>query len=453
MSAGESAPAPRVRFAPSPTGHLHLGNARIALANWLFARAHGGAFILRFDDTDSERSRPEFADAIERDLTWLGLAWDEKTSQSARMDSYRTAFDKLTQSGRLYPCYETPEELERKRKAQLRAHKPPVYDRAALSLSDAERRRLIAEGRRAHWRFRLTDNPVVWDDLVRGPQRIEAGHVSDPVLVRADGTFLYMLPSAVDDAAMGITHVIRGEDHVANAALQTEILAALEFPPPRFGHLPLLADAQGGKLSKRLGALGLDQMRGQGIEPMAINCLLAALGTNVAPEPAADLSTLIAGFDLARFGRASPRFDLEELKALNARVLHVTPFGQVAGRLRALGCDRADERFWHAVRPNLATLADAKEWHDVCFGALVPAIEDAGLLAGALAVLPPEPWDDATWNAWTQAVARASGKKGRALFHPLRLALTARERGPEMKALLPLIGPDRARKRLAGESG
>ncbi len=439
----------RVRFAPSPTGLLHVGNARVALVNWLFARAHGGQVVLRFDDTDVERSKPEFAAAIERDLRWLGLDWDETESQSARLKGYVAALETLKSAGRAYACFETPDELEFKRRRALRAGRPPIYDRAALALSPAERDTLIAEGRKPHWRFKLDDGDMAWDDLVRGPQRFEAKNLSDPVVVRADGAFLYMLPSVVDDIAMTISHVIRGEDHVVNTAVQIQMFRALGGPAPRFAHLPLLVDAQGANLSKRLGSLSLESLRQSGIEPMAVNSLLAHLGTADAIEPVATLAELQAGFDFGRFGRASPRFDPEDLNRLNAKLLHAMPFAEVRSRLAALDLTGADEKFWLAVRPNLTKFADAQPWLEALTGETAPLPEaERGFLAEAARLLPPEPWDETTWGLWTKAAAEATGRKGAALFRPLRLAITGREHGPEMKVLLPLVGRARVLARL-----
>jgi glutamyl-tRNA synthetase len=444
----------RVRFAPSPTGLLHVGNARVALINWLFARAAGGSFVLRLDDTDAERSEARFAEAIERDLAWLGIGWEERVRQSDRMADYHAALERLKEAGRVYACFETAAELELKRKKALNAGRPPIYDRAALKLTAAERDKLIAEGRKPHWRFRLDDVDVAWDDAVRGTQRFEGRHMSDPVVVREDGAFLYMLPSVVDDITLSISHVIRGEDHVANTAVQIQMFAALGAPAPKFAHLPLLTDVKGANLSKRLGGLSLESLRDGGIEPLAIASLLARLGTAEAIQPAARLADLVAGFDLGRFGRASPRFDPDELSRLNARIVHAMPWPEARPRLMSLGFEHADERFWLAVRTNLEKFSDAKDWYDACFGAVSdetrppPSGEAREFLREAAKALPPEPWDEATWGAWSRAVGAATGRKGPQLFRPLRLALTGREHGPEMKALLPLIGRARAAQRL-----
>ena len=438
--------APFVRFAPSPTGRLHVGNGRIAVVNWLFARQQGGRFLLRLDDTDAERSTAAFAAGIETDLAWLGLAWDSFARQSDRLAHYTNAAERLKASGRLYPCYETPEELGLKRKAQLAAGRPPRYDRAALRLSADERRALEGAGRRPHWRFRLEDRDVAWADLVRGEQHYAALHLSDPVLLREDGRPLYTLSSTVDDLELGITHVIRGEDHVANTAVQIELFEALGGPVPSFAHLPLLVDASGAGLSKRLGSLSLESLRDAGIEPLTLVSYLAKLGSSDAIEVRGSLSELEREFDLAHLGRAAPRFDPADLATLNAKLLHLLPFAAVTGRVPGL-----DAALWLAIRGNLATLAEADAWVVVRDGPLAPVVEDAAFLAAAASLLPPEPWDAATWKIWTEAVKTATGRKGRALFHPLRLALTAREQGPEMAALLPLIGRARAARRLAGQ--
>jgi glutamyl-tRNA synthetase len=444
----ETAPptAPIVRFAPSPTGLLHVGNVRAALFNWLFAKRHGGTFILRLDDTDRARSRPEYEAAIERDLLWLGLDWALKERQSARLAHYHAARDQLIAAGRLYACYETPEELDFKRKRLLAQGRPPVYDRAALRLTDADRARFEADGRQPHWRFKLTSEQVRWNDLVRGPQRIDEASQSDPVLVRADGSYLYSFTSVVDDIAFSVTHVIRGEDHVTNTAAQIQMFRALGAMEPAFAHLPLLVDASGSGLSKRSGSVSVGDLRERGIEALAICALLARLGTADPVEPVASLGPLVATVDFSRVGRAAARFSEDELAHLSARTLHMLPYAAVRDRLPV----DISEAVWLAVRGNLSTLAEAAEWAKVVDGLLAPVLEDREFLREAAAQLPPEPWSEATWKAWTSAVSASSGRKGRALFHPLRLALTARETGPEMAKLLPLIGRAKVEARLKG---
>jgi glutamyl-tRNA synthetase len=444
--------AVRVRFAPSPTGRLHVGNIYIALANWLFARRQGGAFILRFDDTDRDRSTAEFAAGIAEDLRWLGLTWQEQVRQSDRFASYDAAVAKLKAAGRLYPCYETPEELELKRKSQLQRHLPPVYDRAALKLTEAERARLEAAGTRPHWRFLLEHKDMRWDDLVRGPQHIDEASQSDPVLVRADGSYLYTLPSVVDDIELGMTHVIRGADHVTNTGTQAQIFIALGAEPRRFGHLPLLADISGEGLSKRTGSLSIRDLRADGIEALAIDSYLAHLGTTDRIEPKLSLDELANSFALDHYNAATPKFDLAELQHLSARLLHLTPFAAIQERLAALNL-ALDEPLWNVARANIGKLADLREWLEVCRGTVAPVIDDAAFAAKAAELLPPEPWNGGTWSAWTTAVKDATGRKGKELFRPLRLALTGRDHGPEMKDLLPLIGRAKAAARLRGQAG
>jgi glutamyl-tRNA synthetase len=433
------------RFAPSPTGRLHVGNIRTALHNWMFARANGGRFVLRIDDTDAERSEERFVDAIRADLAWLDMTPDSEERQSARSDLYAARFAELVAAGRVYPAYETAQELDLKRKIQLGRGLPPIYDRAALALSDAERARLEADGVRPHWRFKLDhDAPIAWDDLIRGPQHFEARTMSDPVVRRADGSWLYMLPSAIDDAEMGVSHVVRGEDHVSNTALQLQMFDALGVTPPRFAHEALLTGAEG-KLSKRLGSLGVDHFRDVGIEPQAVRALLARIGTSDPVEAVADAAPLIAGFDFARFGRAPARFDETELAQLNARILHGMAFATVADRLPA-GMGEAE---WVAVRPNLTVLADAADWWRVIEGPVpVDPDLDAVYLDEAATVASAIDWADDPWHALTGQLKAATGRKGKALFLPLRRALTGRDHGPEMAALLPLIGRERAVARL-----
>ena len=450
-----------VRFAPSPTGRLHIGNVRTAVLNWLFARKHGGTFILRLDDTDRQRSTEEFAEAIREDLRWLGLVWGREERQSTRTARYDEMAEKLKKAGRLYPCYETEEELDRRRKRQLARGEPPIYDRSALRLTDDDRRKLEAEGRRPYWRFRLNNtepsNPlkplptlVDWVDLIRRDQSVDVGSLSDPVMIRTDGSYLYTFTSVVDDIDFGVTHVIRGEDHVTNTGVQIQLFEALGAEPPIFGHHSLLVGADGQALSKRLGHLSVAALREAGFEPMAVLSLAALLGTSEAVEPHQSLDALAELIDFEHISRAPARFDETELRSVNARLLHQTPYETVKDRLDGLGIT-GGEAFWLAVRGNITFLADAKEWWEVVSQPLTPIIEDEAFCRRAAELLPPPPWDENTWSAWTDAIKADTGRKGRALFHPLRLALTAREQGPELKALLPLIGPERAAARLRGE--
>jgi glutamyl-tRNA synthetase len=444
---------PIVRFAPSPTGRMHIGNARTALLNWLYVRPRGGRFILRFDDTDLERSKLEYAEAIEKDLAWLGVAPDLVRRQSERMAAYDAAAERLKAQGRLYPAYETADELDRRRRRQQALGRPPIYDRAALRLTDAERAALEASGRRPHWRFRLEPRTVRWDDMVRGESRVDNESLSDPVLRREDGSYLYTLPSVVDDIDFGVTHVIRGEDHVTNTGAQIQIFEALAGAAPRFGHHNLLTDAGGEGLSKRTGALSIASLREKGVEPLAVATLAVLVGSAEAVRPVASLDELAAMVDLAHLSRGPARFDEAELDALSARTLHHMPYEAVADRLHALGIARPGaEAFWLAVRGNLARLDEAATWRQVVEGEIAPIVEDREFLELAASRLPDGAWDQSTWAVWTKELRTLTGRKGRELFHPLRLALTGRESGPELAALLPLIGRAKALARLFAPS-
>ncbi|MBL8564195.1 MAG: glutamate--tRNA ligase [Hyphomicrobiaceae bacterium] len=448
-----------VRFAPSPTGRLHIGNIRTAVLNYLFALKSGGRFLLRLDDTDIERSTEAFAEGIRRDLAWLGFDISWQVRQSDRIARYDLVAERMKAAGLLYPCFESEDELERRRKRQMARGQPPIYDRASLRMSGDERARLEAEGRRPHWRFRLPNTEsadqlvplptlVSWNDLIRGDQTVDIGSLSDPVLQRADGSYLYTFTSVVDDIELGITHVVRGADHITNTGVQIALFEALDAVPPAFAHHSLLVDGDGQALSKRLGALSIEGLREAGYEPMAVLSHAALVGTSDAIEPHASMETLAAAFDFAKISLAPGRFDASELEGLNARLLHTLEHVAVRDRLTALGVG-GGEAFWLAVRGNLVKLADARMWWDIATGEVRPVVEDARLLSVAASLLPNEPWDTATWGAWTNAVKGATGAKGRALFHPLRLALTGRESGPELKTLLPFIGRERALARLS----
>jgi glutamyl-tRNA synthetase len=439
------------RFAPSPTGTLHVGNIRTALHNWLWARRHGGRFILRLDDTDKERSKEEYADSIRRDLEWLGLSWDEEHRQSQRFHRYEAALDRLREAGRVYPCYESAQELDLKRKVQLSRGKPPVYDRAALALGDADFERFEKEGRQPHWRFKLDHGaPIEWTDGIRGAQHIAPALLSDPVIRREDGSWLYMLPSVVDDIDFGVTHVVRGEDHVTNTGLQLQMFEALGAPVPSFAHEALLVGSEG-KLSKRLGSLGVATMREEGIEPIALIAKLARIGTSQPVEAVTSPEPLIEAFCFDTFGRAPARFDMEELQGLNARIIHQLDFGQVSDRLPA-GMDRSA---WEAIRPNLHSIAEAADWWHIIEGP-VATVADAGdrdFLKQAADVAEETGWEDSPWQALTAALKARTGRAGKALFLPLRKALTGRESGPEMGAIVKLIGKESSVARLRAAAG
>ena len=445
---------PTVRFAPSPTGFLHIGNARPALLNWLYRLRHEGRFILRLDDTDGLRSTEEFSQALDEDLTWLGIKPDAFFRQSDRFALYDAGVQKLIDEGRLYPCYETAEELERRRKLQLARGLPPIYDRAALKLSGSERAALEAEGRRPHWRFMLDHRTVEWEDMARGKISIDCASLSDPILRREDGTHLYTRPSVLDDIDMAITHVIRGEDHVTNTAVQIQIFEALEGPIPTFAHHNLLTTASGEGLSKRLGHLSLRNLREAGMEPMAVASLAVLVGSSEAVRPVRSLEELSHLIDVTRLSHAPAKFDEKELAQLNARLLHELPFESIRERLALLKVGGGEE-FWMAIRGNIVNLADALAWWEIVDRPIQPIVENESVSLAAAQQLPAGPWTKETWSpfawqAWTQAIAAETGAKGKNLFRPLRLALTGREHGPELAHLMPLIGHDRARARLEG---
>jgi len=441
---------PIVRFAPSPTGNLHVGNVRTALINWLFAKAQNGKFILRIDDTDTERSTPAYEAAIREDLTWLGLTWQETFSQSDRFAMYDAAAADLKQRGLLYPCYETADELDRQRKLQRARGKPPIYNRAALDLCADEIADLEAAGRTPHWRFKLSGNRVSWTDLVRGDQTIETASLSDPVLIRADGSYLYTLPSCVDDIDAGITHVVRGEDHVTNSAAQIELFAALHATPPQMAHTPLLVDVDGGGLSKRIGSLGMATLRERGIEAMAICSLLAKLGTSDNIDLRETLDELASEFDFAKIGRAPARFDEADLRALNRSITHSLPYEIAQPRLAAIAPEAANEDFWKLVKQNCDIIEDAAKFVPIAFGDIAPVIadEDREFIKTAAETLPAGEIDETTWKTWTGCLKTETGRKGRDLFMPLRKALTGLDHGPDVGALLVLIGRERVLNRL-----
>jgi glutamyl-tRNA synthetase len=442
----------RLRFAPSPTGRLHVGNIRTALLNWLFARRHGGEMLLRIDDTDTERSTKAFEEGIKADLSWLGLDWDLLDNQSARFAHYDAAAATLKAAGLLYPCYETEDELERKRRIAQARGRPPVYDRAALALTAEERAALEAEGRMPHWRFKLSGARIEFDDLVRGRQSIDTASLSDPVLIRADGAYLYTLPSVVDDIDYAVTHIVRGEDHVTNTGVQVEIFHALGAAMPIFGHFPLLVGADGEALSKRLGSLSAEQLRAQGLEPIAILSHLAKLGTSDPVEAKPDFATLVEEFSFDKIGRAPARFDPDELKRVNAAVLHHMPYDAAKPKLADLDADLG-EAFWLAARANLSVMPDVTALAQIVTGPVQPVIADSAFAAAAAECLPPGPYGPESWSAFVDAVKARTGAKGKALFMPLRQALTGLDHGPEMAPLFALIGPDKARARLSGTSG
>jgi glutamyl-tRNA synthetase len=436
------------RFAPSPTGYIHVGNLRTALFNYLITRKAGGTFVLRIDDTDPARSKEEYVDGIKQDLTWLGIHWDKVERQSERLDRYIAAADKLREIGRFYECFETPVELDLKRKKQLNMGKPPVYDRGALALSEDERSKLREERGNGHWRFKLDHERIEWNDGILGDISIDAASVSDPVLIRGDGQFLYTLASVVDDTDMGVTNVVRGSDHVTNTATQIQIMRALGFDAPAFAHHSLLTGPQGEALSKRLGTLALRDLRENGVQPMALLSHMARLGSSDPFEMRNSMDELIEGFDVSRFGAAPTKFDVDDLYPLTAKFLHTLGLEAVAEKIADIGVptDLA-ETFWNVTRENITTLNDLSGWWELYRDGAEPMVddEDREFIAQALTLLPDGPFTKDTWKSWTDDVKAATGRKGKGLFMPLRKALTGQERGPEMADVMPLLQTIRAR--------
>ena len=437
------------RFAPSPTGYIHVGNLRTALMNYLIAKKAGGTFILRIDDTDPERSKQEYVDAIQQDLEWLGITWDRMERQSDRLERYEQAAQELRDKGRFYECFETPTELDLKRKKQLNMGKPPVYDRAALELSEDEKEALRAERGNGHWRFKLIQERIEWTDGILGDLSIDAASVSDPVLIRGDGQFLYTLASVCDDVDFGVTHVVRGSDHVTNTATQIQIIEALGGTVPEFAHHSLLTGPQGEALSKRLGTLSLRDLRAAGVEPMALVSLMARLGSSDPVELRESMDEVAEGFDIGHFGSAPTKFDEQDLYPLTARILHEKPFAEMAADVKAAGVpDDLAEQFWEVTRENIVTRKDLAAWWDLFANGAEPEIdeEDREFIAEAMALLPEGPFDGETWGNWTKAVKEATGRKGRGLFMPLRKALTGQSNGPDMSAVMPLLQVVKARQ-------
>lgn len=436
------------RFAPSPTGYIHVGNLRTALMNYLIARKTGGTFILRIDDTDQERSKQEYVDALKADLEWLGIAWDREERQSLRLDRYAEAADQLRAEGKLYECFESPTELDLKRKKQLNMHKPPVYDRAALALSEDQKAALRAEGRESYWRFLLDQERIEWTDGIIGPISIDAASVSDPVLIKAGGQVLYTFASSVDDTDMGVTHIVRGADHVTNTATQIQIIRAIGGTPPAFAHHSLLTGPGGEELSKRLGALSIRDLRANGIAPEALLSMMARLGSSQPVELRMSIDEIAEGFDLSQFGAAPTKFDADDLIPLTRARNQQLPFAAVAAQIADLGipADQA-EAFWAVASKNIDKLSDLGHWADLCLNGAEPVIdaEDADFIAAAMALLPAPPFTPATWGEWTAAVKEATGRKGKGLFMPLRKALTGQAHGPEMAELMPLLHKIRAK--------
>ena len=435
------------RFAPSPTGLLHLGNIRTALINWLYARTHNGKFILRIDDTDQERSKDEYISKIKYDLEWLGIDYDDTFNQSSRFERYREQFEKLKADGRIYPCYETPEELERKRKLQMASGGKQVYDRSSLSLTDEEKRSYEDDGRKPHWRFLLQTERLKWNDLLKGELDIDLTSLSDPVLFREDGVPLYTFSSAVDDIDYNITNVIRGDDHTSNTAVQIEIINAIDKNRITFAHHALLKASSGDKLSKRDNVISIDSFRKSNLEPLAILSLLATIGTSQSIELKDSLHQIISEFKLETISTSPGRIEIDVLNALNKKQVQKLNFDEVSERLKNIN-EKIDEKFWNTIRSNLETVEGVKQWSDIVFDSKLIEAEDKEYIKSAMELIPDDPWDENTWELWTSAIKEKTGRKGKELFLPLREAFTGMSHGPEMKLLIQLIGREKILERV-----
>jgi glutamyl-tRNA synthetase len=437
------------RFAPSPTGLLHVGNIRTALINWLYARANGGQFILRIDDTDRERSQDIYVDHIKNDLEWLGLGWDMMFFQSKRTDLYANAKDQLIKSGRLYPCYETEEELAIKKKILSTRNLPPIYDRAALKLTDAQKNELEQSGLKPHWRFLISDSPIEWVDGIKGQMKFSPAALSDPILIRTDGSMTYTLASVVDDIDLGITNIIRGEDHISNSAIHQQIFEALGHKMPNLSHLSLL-NSKNQEISKRLGGFDIKSLREIGIEAMTINSFLSKIGTSDPIVPTHVMSEIVQSFDITKFGKSPSNYDQKELEQLNLKIIHHMSYRQVKERLAQQNLDGLNENFWDAVKSNISTVQEVSLWWKICHAILQPSLDDYSFTKTAASLLPQEPWDAGTWDIWINKVKLATKKSGKELFMPIRIALTGIDHGPELKQLLPMLGYQKAIQRLNG---
>lgn len=435
------------RFAPSPTGYLHVGNIRTALVNWLFARKNGGKFILRIDDTDKERSKSEYTDAIMEDLKWLGMDWDALYHQSERMALYEESKDQLIAAKRLYPCFESIEELDIKKKIALNRGLPPIYDRSSLKLSDVEMANLAAEGKTPHYRFFLNGEMITWHDGIRGDINFDPKNISDPVLVRADGSMTYMIATVIDDIKLGITDIIRGEDHITNSAVHVQMFKAFGATPPNLSHLSLIKSTEG-EISKRIGGFDIASLRNAGIHPMAINSFLMKLGSSDPIEYRKSLDELISEFDLSKYGKATTNYDLVELERINEKLTHNFSYSEVSSYLPK----HISEDFWYKVQPNLSKISDVEMWWQVCCEEMKPHLEHLEFTSQIADLLPEGTWDDNTWNTWINAIKTRTDKSGKSLFMPIRLSLTGMEHGPELKHLLPILGKEKAYKRLKGET-
>lgn len=440
------------RFAPSPTGLIHIGNARTALISWLYARSQNGKFILRIDDTDTKRSQDRYVKAIKEDLNWLGVNWDTEFHQHTRMDKYEEAKKILIDSGRLYPCYETEEELAIKKKNLLNRNLPPIYDRAALKLTDKQKKEYEARGIKPYWRFLLHDEEIKWHDKVKGELLFSANKLSDPVLIRADNTLTYSLASVVDDIDYKITDIIRGEDHVSNSAMHIQLFQALNASPPQFAHLSLIKTKEQ-QISKRTGGFDLQSLRNNEIEPLVIISFLSRIGSSDPIQNKYSLEEIISEFDLKKYSKSTVNYDEQDLFRLNKKYIHEVEYSAIKKHLLDLNMDYIDKDFWYSVRSNLDKISDAKLWWDICHSSITPKITDIQFTSYIATLLPKEKWNENTWDTWIANIQKNLNKKGKELYMPIRLALTGQPNGPELKTLILLLGKEKVISRLNNSQG
>jgi glutamyl-tRNA synthetase len=435
-----------VRFAPSPTGLLHVGNLRTALVNYLFTKSQGGQFMLRIDDTDLARSKAEYEDGLKHELEWMGLHWDRFEKQSLRFERYEEARKKLVASGHLYPCYETPEEIDVKRKMQASRGLPPMYDRAALKLSDAEKAAFEAEGRTPHWRFKMAHAPIQWHDLVRGEVSFDGAKISDPVLIREDGVALFTLSTSVDDGEHGITHIMRGEDHVSNTAVQVQVMQALGYTPPQFGHMALLKMKEG-KISKREGGGDVQSLREEGVFPLVLASYLAKIGTSDAIELAASMQELVQQFSVSKLGRAMANYDPEEVARLNHKYWRNISYEEMQTLLpNDWQRERVTKEIWGVIQSDVNSKADIGNWLTIIYGGVVTNLADSDAeYLEQISNFIPEDLNNNSWNEFVEKTKQETGRKGKELFMPIRNVLTAGVHGPELDRLFYILGKVRGR--------
>ena len=429
----------RSRFAPSPTGLLHIGNARSAALNWAYIKNKGGKFILRIDDTDKERSKKEYEDYIKKDLSWLGISWDKTFNQSDRQNIYDKRIQELKDKKKIYPCFESSDELALKKKSQLTSGKPPIYDRSSLKLTDKEIKELLKSGKKPHWRFKLDDTKIQWNDFIKGNVAFESKNLSDPVLIREDGSLLYHLPSVIDDIEEEITNIIRGEDHITNTAFHIQIFEALNSKVPLFGHHTFLTDNEGKGFGKRLGSLSIKKIKEDGFENITILNYLMSIGTSINLTQETEIDLLVKNFDISILSSSSPKFSIDILRLLNKNILQKYNFNDVKNKFNDLGVNNVDENFWFFIQNNIDFFYECLEWKDIIFSTNSYDSDNPDLLKEAALLIPNEPFNIDTWDEWTTLIKSKTGLKGKDLFMPLRKALTGKEKGPELKYLLPLL--------------